>query len=267
MKMATFTKLINLDILSRTLSHFDDSELTKEYFLGMGGYVLLFILFFWRIVPELAASLIPAIKTLDETKYFQTISDMVSTIPSTVVACISVYNYFRYSDDYSDPKLFESCSFLSQIMSAYFIMDTVFKCLRYPVVPKSMVVHHIVGFTIIQMGMYDRNYMFEKVAFCLQEVANPFINIRLIAMNLGISKKSKTYVTLCFAMFIPFFLCRILPIPYVLPCGYNIWVLEETKWTQKLMHASYVTISCMNIYWFSKMCRALVLFVGFKTYT
>ena len=265
--MATFTQLINLDSLSSTLSYFDDSELTREYFFGMGGYVLLFVLFFWRIVPDLSASFIPAVKTLDEAKYFQTMSDMVSTIPSTVVACISLYNYFRYSDNFSNPALFESCSLLSQIMSAYFIMDTVYKCSRYPEVPKSMVVHHIIGFTIIQMGMYDRNYMFEKLVFCLQEVANPFINIRLIAMNLGISKQTKTYVGLCFAMFIPFFLCRILPIPFVLPCGYHIWLSGEAKWTQKLMHASYVTISCMNIYWFSKMCRALVLFVGFKTYT
>ena len=133
-----------------------------------------------------------------------------------------------------------------------------------------MVVHHIVAFAIIQLGMCDRQYMFEKMAFCLQEVAIPYINIRLVAINLGISKKSKLYVILCFVMLIPFFLGRILPIPYILPSGYETcekWLSPDTKWTHKLMHTCYVTISCMNIFWFSKMCKALVLFVGFKTYT
>ena len=141
--MATITKLINLDTLTNSLfSILVDSEFTKEYFLGMGGYVLLFILLFWWVVPHVSASLIPSFKNLDESKYFQTVSDLVSTITSSFTASVSVYNYFHFADNYSNPLLFDSLFILSQIMSAYFIMDTVYKFSKYPEVFYSDVHFH-----------------------------------------------------------------------------------------------------------------------------
>ena len=160
-------------------------ELTWDYFETIFYIALPFSVLYLRIVPEISFRLFPTLKIQSRNRQCSFVSDCVATIPSTLVGIITMISFCYYLPVNDWNSIFEGFRWCSILMSAYLIVDTIYRIFYIESHRKLMVVHHLIGLVITQLAMHDRGWLMQKLVFCLMEITNPFINLRLMMLGIG----------------------------------------------------------------------------------
>ena len=171
--------------LNDVTNHSLPTELKREYYENIFYISVPFTVLYMVIVPFISLRLFPILKLQNTDRRCSFVSDCISSIPSALTGFITIRSFIYYVPDNDRENMFEGFKWCTIFMSAYLFVDTIYRMLYIESHRTMMVVHHIVGLVITQFAMNDRGWLIEKVIFCLMEVANPFINIRLMLLGIG----------------------------------------------------------------------------------
>ncbi|XP_075256070.1 uncharacterized protein LOC142348571 [Convolutriloba macropyga] len=246
--------------LNDVTNHSLPTELKREYYENIFYISIPFTVLYMVIVPFISLRLFPILKLQNTDRRCSFVSDCISSIPSALTGFITIRSFIYYVPDNDRENMFEGFKWCTIFMSAYLFVDTIYRILYIESHRTMMVVHHIVGLVITQFAMNDRGWLIEKVIFCLMEVANPFINIRLMLLGIDFPKTSYRYLVASLLMIITFGLFRVVPIPIICRGAYYKLVVypQYSSVYHKCMFSLYLLLSVMNLYWFYVMLVGLV---------
>lgn len=132
---------------------------------------------------------------------------------------------------------------------------------------KGAIVHHLVSMAGIFYSLYNHGqFIYFSLYRLATELSTPFVNLRLLLHQIGISKSSTWYIMSAVMMAISFFVVRILPIPW------HWWVLvtmvtDEASLKVSLIFricliAVFVVFDLLNAYWMLSIGKGAVKYMG-----
>ncbi|XP_066295295.1 TLC domain-containing protein 4-B-like [Branchiostoma lanceolatum] len=224
----------------------------------LGSFFFHLAVFKWFAAPVLRR-LWPVFATLPADKQVSSQNYVMSLIHGAVVGGLSWYAFlFSYVPQdkllYDSPNVRHGACIVMGHAAADLLLIAWYPSLR----SREMVVHHVCALWVTYCGSVDPAGAYYGNLSLMTELSSPFLNLRHILHNMG-QKTSLLYKVNGVVLLVVFFICRILTIP--------LWFsLRKHLGTDKLyevgigvqigLYVIFPLLNLLNVFWFSKICRA-----------
>jgi len=193
-------------------------------------------------------------------------SRIVSTIHA-LMACIGGF-YGIFFDRLLTKDVIFGKSYLGELVvgntTAYWIFDFLlimryFKKLGEP----GIVMHHVVGIVPFALGLRSSELIFYGCFIILTELSTPFVNNRwfifMICKNNEKANWSQVEIINGLLMWLTFFICRIVMLPYML---YHMYLHREGVMKVNVLTSGFVifgtvVVTILSYFWFYKISKGI----------